>query len=166
MGRNRRQGVVHVLLFLAHIVGNLLALVNKDDTIIVPVCLPAAHPAPGFLDADKGPVDIVIGDESRLQAVTEKDAQIADPELVKDFCLLEVRIYLHCVHSPVHPCKFLLCHGVCLLWKNIFLIIHGSAGKSKREPGSAPEETPPDSRRSAEQICLLIVFLIDDIIRC
>ncbi len=166
MGRNRREGVVHVLLFLAHVVGKLLTLVHKHDAIIVPVCLSAAHPAPGLLDADKGPVDIVIGDESRLQAVTEKDAQIADPELVKDFCLLEVRIYLRCVHSSVHPCKFLLCHGVCLLWKNIFLIIHGSAGKSKREPGSAPEETPPDSWRSAEQICLLIVFLIDDIIRC
>ena len=160
------KSLICLLLILTHIIGEFFSIMYKDDTEIVEVRLSAAHPAPGFLDADKGPVDIIIGDEPRLQAVTEKDAQIADPELVKDFCLLEVRIYLHCVHSPVHPCKFLLCHGVCLLWKNIFLIIHGSAGKSKREPGSAPEETPPDSRRSAEQICLLIVFLIDDIIRC
>ena len=115
MGRDRRKSIVHVLLFLAHVVGKLLAAVDKHNAIIVPVCLSAAHPPSGLLDPDEGPVHIIIGDESCLQTVAEKDTQLADTELVKYLRALIIRIDLGCLHSPVHPCKFLLCHGVCLL---------------------------------------------------
>ena len=115
MCRDRRERVVHVFLFLTHVIGKLLAAVDKHNAIIVPVCLSAAHPPSGLLNPDEGPIHIIIGDKSCLQTVAEKDAQLADTKLVKYSRTLKVRIDFRRLHRPVHPCKFLLCHGVCLL---------------------------------------------------
>ncbi len=161
MGRDRREGVVHLLLFLAHVVSKLPAAVDKHDAIIVPVRLSAAHPASGLLDTDESPVDIVIRDEFRLQSVAEIDAQLADAELVENLRLLEVCAVLRCFYRSVHSCKFLFCHGVRLLRKYFYYNTWNRRKKQAITARNHGNGTP-----GSPEICVLIGLLFDAIMNC